>query len=58
MTVQMLEVIPAERRDIVVREVCDILQEVITHEEDGSQCVAQLHAVEGNCKEELDLTGR
>jgi hypothetical protein len=54
----MLEVIPAERRDIVVREVCDILQEVITHEEDGSQCVAQLHAVEGNCKEELDLTGR
>jgi hypothetical protein len=37
MAAQVLEVVPAERREIVVREVCDILQKVITHEEDGSQ---------------------
>ncbi|OXV06921.1 hypothetical protein Egran_05318 [Elaphomyces granulatus] len=34
---QTLDVVPAERREIVVREVCDILDKVITHEEDGSQ---------------------
>ena len=37
MGAQFLEVLPTEeRREAVVKEVCDVLETVITHEEDGS----------------------
>ena len=37
MGAQFLEVVPEEKRDGVVREICDVLQDVVTHGEDGSQ---------------------
>lgn len=37
MGAQYLEVLPAEKRNEAVRHVCDVLEPVVTREEDGSQ---------------------
>lgn len=37
MCAQMLDALPEEKREVVVKEVCDVLQTVLTREEDGSQ---------------------
>lgn len=37
MGAQMLDALPEEKRELVVKEVCDVLQTVVTRNEDGSQ---------------------
>lgn len=37
MGAQFLEVLPAEKRDEAVKQVCDVLESVVTLEENGSQ---------------------
>ncbi|KAJ5114394.1 hypothetical protein NUU61_000153 [Penicillium alfredii] len=37
MGAQFLETLAEDKRDVVVRQVCDVLQTVVTHDEDGSQ---------------------
>jgi SAM-dependent methyltransferase len=37
MGAQFLEVLPEEKRDAAVRQICDVLQNVVTRGEDGSQ---------------------
>lgn len=37
MGAQYLEVLPVEKRDEAVRHICDVLEPVVTREEDGSQ---------------------
>jgi hypothetical protein len=37
MGAQFLETLPEHKSDAVVRQVCDVLEDVVTHVEDGSQ---------------------
>lgn len=37
MGAQFLDVLPEEKRDAAVRQICDVLQDVVTRGEDGSQ---------------------
>lgn len=37
MGARFLDVLPAEKRDVAVRQICDVLQDVVTRGEDGSQ---------------------
>jgi hypothetical protein len=37
MGAQFLEILPAEKQEVVVRQVCDVLQTAVTRVEDGSQ---------------------
>lgn len=37
MGAQFLELLPSEKQDVAVQQICDVLQNVVTREEDGSQ---------------------
>lgn len=37
MGAHFLELLPSEKQEVAVRQICDVLQNVVTREEDGSQ---------------------